>query len=100
MSSAKEVLKRHMDPKRILNDMTKRPGVLQFMGLQSRTGLSDWTELNWTDGQLTFHKGEKSLQGRKDSLFSKKYWKAGQSATCKLMKLEHSLTSYTIINSK
>ena len=26
---------------------TWRPGVLQFMGSQSRTGLSDWTELNW-----------------------------------------------------
>ena len=24
-----------------------RPGVLQFMGSQSRTRLSDWTELNW-----------------------------------------------------
>ena len=27
---------------------TGRPGVLQFMGLQSLTQLSDWTELNWT----------------------------------------------------
>ena len=27
---------------------TGRPGVLQFMGLQSRTRLSDWTELNWS----------------------------------------------------
>ena len=26
---------------------TERPGVLQSMGLQSRTRLSDWTELNW-----------------------------------------------------
>ena len=26
-----------------------RPGVLRFMGSQSRTRLSDWTELNWTD---------------------------------------------------
>ena len=26
---------------------TGRPGVLRFMGLQSRTWLSDWTELNW-----------------------------------------------------
>ena len=26
---------------------TGRPGVLQFMGSQSRTRLSDWTELNW-----------------------------------------------------
>ena len=28
---------------------TGRPGVLWFMGSQSRTQLSDWTELNWTD---------------------------------------------------
>ena len=28
---------------------TGRPGVLQSMGLQSRTQLSDWTELNWTE---------------------------------------------------
>ena len=27
---------------------TGRPGVLRFMGSQSRTRLSDWTELNWT----------------------------------------------------
>ena len=26
-----------------------RPGVLRFTGSQSRTRLSDWTELNWTD---------------------------------------------------
>ena len=26
---------------------TGRPGVLWFVGLQSRTQLSDWTELNW-----------------------------------------------------
>ena len=28
---------------------TGKPGVLQSMGLQSWTWLSDWTELNWTD---------------------------------------------------
>ena len=28
---------------------TWRPSVLRFMGLQSRTWLSYWTELNWTD---------------------------------------------------
>ena len=28
---------------------TGRPGVLQFMGSQSQTQLSDWTELNWTE---------------------------------------------------
>ena len=28
---------------------TGKPGMLQSMGLQSRTQLSDWTELNWTE---------------------------------------------------
>ena len=28
---------------------TGRPGMLRFMGLQSRTWLRDWTELNWTE---------------------------------------------------
>jgi len=28
---------------------TGRPGMLRFMGSQSRTRLSDWTELNWTE---------------------------------------------------
>ena len=32
---------------------TGRPGVLQSMGSQSWTRLSDWTELNW--GQITFY---------------------------------------------
>ena len=31
---------------------TGRPGVLWFMGSQSRTRLSDWTELNWTEGNI------------------------------------------------
>ena len=32
---------------------TGRPGVLRFMGSQkSRTGLSDWTELNWLNTML------------------------------------------------
>ena len=30
---------------------TGRPGVLQFMGLQSWTRLSNWTELNWRVGK-------------------------------------------------
>ena len=28
---------------------TGKPGVLRFMGSQSRTRLSDWTELNWAE---------------------------------------------------
>ena len=30
--------------------MDRKAWLLQSLGLQSQTGLSDWTELNWTDG--------------------------------------------------
>ena len=31
---------------------TGRPGVLRFMVSKSRTRLSDWSELNWTEGKM------------------------------------------------
>ena len=62
--------------------------------------MDQWNRINpHTYSQLVFDKGRKNIQWKKDSLFSKWHCESW-TAAYKSMKLEHTLTQYTKINSK
>ena len=61
-------------------------------------GTAEIPELNSSsNGQLSYHRRNKSIQGRKYNLFHKCCWKSW-TATWKSMKLVHSFILYTKIN--
>ena len=72
---------------------------------QKNRNVDQWNSLEipevnpCTYDQLIYDKEGENIQCRKDSLFSKRCWE-NWTATCKRMKSEQCLTSYTKINSK